>query len=213
MAGKLHAVLIADVMSSGSRADFRRVLARSLASASRRHQNRGLIKLPYSIAAGDEFQTVASSLSSVPALVFDLRAAMRPLALRIGVGFGGINGRLKPPVNQLDGAAFRAARRAIDSVKDGTAFKFETLTAFVTPDAMFDAMINLIYGLQDTLMLQITEKQWAAIIELLDKPALEPAAKRLGRAISSVSRRLKRGYYWQLYETVSVAKVLIQRTF
>jgi len=49
--------------------------------------------------------------------------------------------------------------------------------------------------------------------EFLDTPTLEQTAKRLKLDASTVSRNLKRGYYWQLSETVKVAGSLIERTF
>jgi len=67
--------------------------------------------------------------------------------------------------------------------------------------------------LHDTLVLKITARQWETIEEFLDTPTLEQTAKRLKLDPSTVSRNLKRGYYWQLAETVHVAGTLIQRTF
>src|SRR2546429_6210904 len=52
-----------------------------------------------------------------PAVIRDLRAALRPLSLRIGVGFGSVSGRIQAPVNRLGGEAFQSAREAIESIK------------------------------------------------------------------------------------------------
>ena len=62
-------------------------------------------------------------------------------------------------------------------------------------------------------MLQITAKQWEAIRQFLDQQALKQTAKRLQRDVSTVSRNLKRGYYWQLAETAKVAGAFIEHTF
>jgi DNA-binding MarR family transcriptional regulator len=212
MPSTVYAALIADVMESRARADLRKLLGKKLDAISRRHLNRKLIQLPYSVTAGDEFQTVTRDLPSIPAIIYDLRAALRPLSLRIGVGFGGIPGRIQAPVNRLGGEAFQFARKAIESIKTGHLFKFEVLTAFVSRDEEFDRTINLIYGLHDTLLLKITKRQWETIREFLDRPTLEQTAKRLMLDNSTVSRNLKRGYYWQLAETVSGAGSLIKRT-
>jgi hypothetical protein len=210
---KTHAVLLADVMESRARKDIRSLLGKRLAAASRRHLRQRLIKLPYSITAGDEFQTIAVAPSSIPAIILDLRRALRPLALRIGIGFGRITDRIQPPVNRLGGEAFQSARKAIDSVKAQGLFKFEVLTAFASSDAHFNETINLIYGLHDTLVLKITEKQWETIEQFLDRPTLQRTARRLKLDNSTVSRNLKRGYYWQLSETVKVAESLIKTQF
>ena len=213
MPSTIYGVLIADVLESRARTDIRGLLGRKLAAVSKRHLRRNLIQLPYSVTAGDEFQTVTRDLPSIPAVILDLRRALRPLSLRIGVGFGRISDRIQPPVNRLGGEAFQRARRAIENIKTGSLFKFDVLTAFESRNAGFNSTINLIYGLHDTLVLKITEKQWETIEEFLDTPTLEQTAKRLKLDASTVSRNLKRGYYWQLSETVKVAGSLIERTF
>src|SRR6266568_2721172 len=234
MPSGIYAVVLADVMASRARADVRALLGKKLAAASKRHLDQKLIRLPYSVTAGDEFQTVAGELPSLPALLLDLRSSLRPLSLRIGVGIGLISDRIRPPVNRLRGEAFQFARRAIESIKGGRLFKFEVLTAFASRDESFNSTINLIYGLHDTLVLQITPKQWetiGAILQgmtatrsgsidgmiakrsILGRPRLGRAARRLQRDTSTVSRNLKRGYYWQLMETARVAGSFIARTF
>src|ERR1700730_1410570 len=92
------AALIADVMDSRAHADLRGLLGKKLAALSSRHLRQKLIELPYSVTAGDEFQTVTRELQAIPALIQDLRSALRPLSLRIGVGIGSVAGRIQPPV-------------------------------------------------------------------------------------------------------------------
>jgi hypothetical protein len=213
MPAKIYAVLIADVMRSRARTDLRGLLGKKLAAISRRHLRKKLIQLPYSVTAGDEFQTVTRSLPSLPLVIQELRTALRPLPLRIGVGLGSVSGRIQPPVNRLGGEAFQSARKAIENIKTGNLFKFEVLTTFLSRNEPFNKTINLIYGLHDTLVLKITARQWETIEEFLRTPTLEQTAKRLKLDPSTVSRNLKRGYYWQVTETVDVAGLLIKRTF
>ncbi len=213
MPSEIYAVVVADVMASSVRKDMRALLGKKLAAASEKHLRQKFIRLPYSVTAGDEFQTITAELSSVPALLLDLRAALQPLPLRVGIGIGGVADRVQPPVNRLTGEAFQFARRAIENVKAHALFKFEVLTAFGSRNEHFDQTINLLYGLHDTLMLHTTAKQWQAICQFLRHPALEDAAKRLKLDVSTVSRNLKRGHYWQLAETVKVAGALIERSF
>lgn len=213
MAEPTYAVLIADVMASSAWANVRALLGKKLTAASEKHLRQKLIRLPYSITAGDEFQTLTAALPSLPTLLLDLRAALRPFSLRVGVGIGHVADRIQPPVNRLTGEAFQLARLAIDNVKAASLFKFKTLTAFASHDKAFDQTINLLYGLHDTLVSKITAKQWEAICQFLDRPALEQSARRLKVDVSTVSRNLKRGYYWQLTETAKVAGSLIERAF
>jgi hypothetical protein len=213
MSSQTYAVLIADIMESSSRRNLRAILGQRLAAVSRRHLRRKLIQLPYSVTAGDEFQTVTSNLSALPAIILDLRSMLRPLSIRIGVGIGSIPGRIQPPVNRLSGGAFQAARGAIESIKSGNRFKFQVLTAFATRNDSFNETINLLYGLHDTLVRKITDKQWEAIAEFREHPALEKASRGLHLDASTVSRNLKRGYFWQLSDTVTVAEGLIKRSF
>lgn len=213
MATDIHAVLIADVMASRSRNDMRALLGKRLAAVSQKHLAQKLIRLPYAITAGDEFQALTGNLPSLPALILDLRVALRPLTLRVGVGFGTVADRIQPPVNRLTGEPFQFAREALEIVKTGGLFKFEVLTAFASHNEEFDQTINLLYGLHDTLLSGVTEKQWEAIRQFQLTPALEKTARRLKLDASTVSRNLKRGYYWQLSETVKVAGALIQRAF
>ena len=212
MADEIYDVLIADVMASSGRKNVRAQIAKKLAAASEKHLRQKLIRFPYTVTAGDEFQTITAQLSSVPALLLHLRAALQPLPLRIGVGIGEVADRLQPPVNRLNGPAFQFARGAIDNVKASGLFKFETLTAFATDNEQFDQTINLLYGLHDTLVSQITARQWETIHQFLDQPTLEQTAQRLKLDISTVSRNLKRGYYWQLAETAKAAGAFIERT-
>jgi len=213
MPSGVYAVVIADVMASSSRAGVRALLGKKLAAASKKHLRQKLIRLPYTVTAGDEFQTVTGKLPSLPALILELRSAFQPLSLRLGVGIGRVSGRIQPPVNRLEGEAFQSARKAIEAVKARRLFKFEVLTAFESGNPSFNDTINLIYGLHDTLVLKITAKQWEAIGTFLARQTLKQTARRLQLDASTVSRNLKRGYYWQLAETVNVAGSFIEQTF
>jgi len=213
MAETLFAVLIADVVASSAQANVRTLLGKKLDAVSENHLQRKLIRLPYAVTAGDEFQTITEALPSLSSLLLDLRAALQPFSLRVGVGIGSVADRIQPPVNRLTGEAFQFARHAIDNVKAKGLFKFDVLTAFASNNEPFNQTINLLYGLHDTLVLQTTAKQWQAIRQFLDQQSVEQSAKRLKLDVSTVSRTLKRGHYWQLAETAKVAGALIERTF
>ena len=210
MVKRQYAVLIADVVGSRTRRNLRAVLGERLEKASRAQLRGRLIRLPYAITAGDEFQAIAWSCGRLAELIFDLRATMWPLRLRMGIGIGNVSGKLQRPVNRLGGEAFELARTALGGVKGGAGNKFKVLTRFASRDAVFDSTANLIYALQDTLLQKITEKQWETIAVFRKKRRLQAAARELRLDASTVSRNLKRGYFWQVEQTMEGMQILIE---
>jgi hypothetical protein len=205
-----YAVLVADVVASRIRRDLRALLGQRLEAASRAHLRGNFIRLPYAITAGDEFQTIVGSCARVPELIFDLRELMRPLRLRLGIGIGRVPGRVRGPVNRLGGEAFQFARTALEWVKSGEGNKIKVWTGFKTKDAVFDSTANLIYALQDTLLMKVTEKQWETITVFRKKRRLQATAKAMRLDMSTVSRNLKRGYFWQVEQVMKGMKVLME---
>ena len=205
-----YAVLVADVVASRIRHDLRALLGQRLETASRAHLRGKFIRLPYAITAGDEFQTIVGSCARVPELIFDLRELMRPLRLRVGIGIGRVPGRVRGPVNRLGGEAFQFARTALEGVKRGEGNKIKVWTGFKTKDAVFDSTANLIYALQDTLLMKVTEKQWETITVFRKKRRLQAAAKAMRLDMSTVSRNLKRGYFWQVEQVMKGMKILME---
>jgi SatD family (SatD) len=204
------AVLIADVVKSSAHEELRRLLGVGMAEASREHLKRKWIRLPYSVTAGDEFQTISISPYNIPEVILDLRVRMQPLQLRVGVGFGPAPRRIQPPVNRLAGQPFDFARAALDNLKRKNDYKFEVLTSFRSKNQVFDSTANLIYGLHDTLLLRITSKQWENIKTFRARRRLDAAAKALDVDASTVWRNLRRGHFWQLEETIPGMRALIR---
>lgn len=215
MATKPHAVLIADVVNSTKLATgyLRAVLVRKLRAVSEAHLAERRIRLHYQVTAGDEFQTLASKPELAPSLILELRRRFRPLALRIGIGIGEIPGRIAEPVNRLNGEAFIFARQALQDVHDAKLYHFEVLTGFRSADSRFDEVANLVYGLQDTLVQDVSEKQWKTLNAYFEKSSLDSAARILRVNVSTVSRNLKRGYLRQMQDTETVMKNLIRWHF
>jgi SatD family protein len=210
MSQEQAAVLIADVVQSSSLHELRSLLGQRLAAVSKVHLKRKWIRLPYSVTAGDEFQTISLSQASIPELILDLRIRLLPLKLRIGLGFGPVPARVEPPVNRLGGPAFVFAREALESIKRKSGHKFGVLTSFRSKNAVLDSTANLIYGLHDTLLMRVTDKQWETIKVFRDKRRLDAAAQALGVDDSTVSRNLQRGHFWQMEQTVAGMQTLIR---
>jgi hypothetical protein len=209
MPRKQYAVLIADVVGSSARRDIRAVLAKRLEAATRAHMKARRIRLPYAVTAGDEFQSIVAAKVNIPELIFDLRMTMRPLRLRIGIGFGEIAERIQPPVNRMGGEAFQRARRALEGIKDERT-KYDVLTAFQSGNELFDSTANLIYVLQDTMLVKITTKQWDTIRVFRDTRRVGSVARILKLNRSTVSRNLRRGYFWQIERTIAGMDRLIR---
>src|SRR3984885_13764018 len=130
---RTHGVLIADVVESRSHPHFRSSLNEKLRIASIAQLDDKLIRVPYAVTAGDEFQTIALRVDSIPKLILDLRRRLQPLQLRIGIGIGAIQGPIRPPVNRIAGQAFEFARAAINHIQKTR--KYPTLTGFHSPRA------------------------------------------------------------------------------
>jgi SatD family (SatD) len=207
----LHGVLIADVVGSRSRAHVRSSLSQKLRIASMAQMGDKLVRIPYAVTAGDEFQTITARVDSIPKLILDLRRRLNPFQLRIGVGIGEIHGPIRSPANRITGQAFEFARVAINKIKETR--KYPTLTAFHSHRVEFDEIANLVYGLHDTLLRQITTKQWETLAMYLIKNRVDYTAKALSIDISTASRNLKRGYFWQIEHTAVVMEGVIRRTF
>ena len=210
----VQAVLIVDVVRSTALADrLRPLLAARLRMLSRVHTAAKRVRLPYEVTAGDEFQTLAMIPAEVPTLIFELRRLSRPLVLRIGVGFGEIAGRITVPVNRLTGEAFVRARSALERVHESRVHRFQVLTAFCAEEPGFEAVANTLYGLHDTLVRKISEKQWQTINAYLKTNRVDLTARSLGVNVSTVSRNLQRGYLRQMQETVATMEQLIDACF
>jgi hypothetical protein len=79
----LHGVLIAGVVESRSRAHLRASLNEKLRIASIAQMGDKLVRIPYAVTAGDEFQTIAARVDFIPKLILDLRRRLHPLQLTL----------------------------------------------------------------------------------------------------------------------------------
>jgi hypothetical protein len=205
-------VILGDIVASSRVKDLRRARDARLRRASDRHGSQGLVASPYAITAGDEFQGLARQLSDIPRIVFDLRATFYPLKLWIAVGFGRVRSLPGPgeAVNVAGlGEAFELARTAMSELKASRGKKYRVSTAFRSADDELDLLVNLVYRLHDTLLRGITPRQWQTIRAYEETGRLEDTAAELGIDESTVSRNLRRGFYWQLRDaTESLATVL-----
>jgi hypothetical protein len=206
----LYAVITADVVSSRSVPAFRRKRDQKLRELSALHQREKLVLSPYAVTAWDEFQTILRKPEYAPKAILDLRRLFHPLELWIAVGMGAVSEARRRPVNvYAGGEAFERARKAADRLKEGGS-KYRAFTSFESGNELFDTIANTIYHLHDTLLAKTTEKQWASINLQMDTGRQDDTARRLKVDASTVSRNLKRGYYWQLQETKQAMEQIIR---
>jgi hypothetical protein len=199
--GRNYAVITADVVRSRSFANFRRKRDAKLAPLSRTHIANGLIVSPYAVTVWDEFQGILTSPHLFPGVIFELRRSFFPMELRIAVGIGKVSEPRKSPINRFAGGeAFERARAAMDRLKSNKGSKYRVLTAVESGDPVLDVSVNTIYRLQDTLVGDVSPKQWTTINWVIRTGSQEVAAKKLGVNVSTVSRTLRRAHYWQIEE-------------
>lgn len=208
---RLGSVLLVDVADSSSKPDFRDGRDRRMTQLTREHRGRGWIAADYTVTAWDEFQSVSWERKELPRILLDIRQVFAPWEVYIAVGCGQVSGwESSRPINEaLGGEGFERARAAMDALKSSKGDKYRRLSQFVTGDSERDALLNLIYGLHDSLVQQVTERQWETIGAALVLKNQEDVAERLGVQPSTVTRNLKRGHYWQMRETAAVVSTLL----
>ncbi|MEM1187829.1 MAG: SatD family protein [Pseudomonadota bacterium] len=204
--------LIADVVDSTETADLVRGRDRRLQELSLRHRAKGWIKADYTVTAWDEFQTYSWDGAFLPGVVIELRQLFMPWKLRIGVGRGDISGwRSRRPINvALGGQAFERARDALESLTASRS-KYRRMTRFRTGDEGLDRLLDLVYGLHDSLVQDTTVRQWETIGPALRGISQDEIAELLNVGPSTVSRNLHRGGYWQMRETADVVASILVR--
>lgn len=208
-----YAVITADIVGSRKIPAFRSKRDAKLRAISRLHMKKRLILSPYAVTAWDEFQAILRKPDYLPQVIWDLRRLFRPYSLWIAAGMGAVSEAHRRPVNiYAGGSAFERARLAADRLKAGSP-KFPVLTSFESGNAIFDSIANTLYHLHDTLLSRTTEKQWAVINVQTETGRQEITARKLSLDISTVSRNLKRGNYWQFEETRKAMEAIIPSYF
>src|SRR5712692_4014319 len=75
---------------------------------------RRAIAARFLVTLGDEFQGVLKRAEILPDLIWHIERTLANTEVRIGIGFGTLNTRLKPVALGMDGSACHAARAAIE---------------------------------------------------------------------------------------------------
>lgn len=205
------AVLLVDVAGSSALEDFVGGRDRRIGQLNERHRAKNWIAAPYTVTAWDEFQSVLWQLETIPPILLDIRRVFAPWEVYVAVGIGEVTGdSLRKPINEtLSGTAFDRARQAMDALKSSKGDKYRRLTRFRSADRDRDVLLDLVYGLHDSLTQQITERQWETISAALESENQEDVATRLHVRPSTVTRNLRRGHFWQLKDTAETVSALL----
>ena len=199
----------------GAEDDVAAALDRELEPLSRRHLANRLIIAPYAVSAVNQFQTVMTSPAHFPRAVWELRIAFHPLALHVAVGLGELRSLPRRPGESVheagSGEAFDNARRAVERLRSGRGAKYPLLTFVAGNDPFLDAMVNVVYRLHDTLLLQATPRQWQALVAVERARRQDVAARALGVDESTISRTLQRARHWQLHDTRKALAEILER--
>ncbi|MEM9314888.1 MAG: hypothetical protein AAGA95_09690, partial [Pseudomonadota bacterium] len=110
----------------------------------------------------------------------------------------------------LGGQAFERARDALESLTASRS-KYRRMTRFRTGDEGLDQLLDLVYGLHDSLVQDTTVRQWETIGPALRGVSQDEIAELLNVGPSTVSRNLHRGGYWQMRETADVVASILVR--
>jgi hypothetical protein len=189
---------------AGAEGDVTAALDRGLGPLSRLHLAERLIIAPYAVSAEHEFQTVLTAPAHLPRVMWELRMAFHPMQPRVAVGLGELRSlprRSGEPIHEAgSGEAFDNARRAGERLRSRSGTKYPLLTVVCGVDPVLDAVLNGISRLHDTLLLQITPRQWQAVLALEREGRQDLAAAELGIDESTISRTLQRAHHWQLHD-------------
>lgn len=208
-----YAAITCDIVGSRQIEEFRRKRDQKLRRISKLHVEKKWILSEYAITAWDEFEGILSRPTNLPAVIVDLRRHFQPFELWIGIGIGQVTEPHKKPVNVFAGGeAFERAREAMNKLKPKRS-KTGVLTSFVTGNEMFDLIGDTVYQLHDSLLQSISNKQWETINVLMETSGQELAAKKLGLNKSTISRNLRRGFWWQIQETQVAMERIIEAYF
>jgi hypothetical protein len=188
---------------------------RELGPLSRLHLAERLIIAPYATSAEHEFQTVLTAPAHLPRAVWELRMAFHPLVLRVAVGLGRLRSLPRSSGESIheagSGEAFDNARRASERFRSRRGTKYPLLTVVCGVDPLLEAVMNGMFRLHDTLLLQITARQWQAVLALEREGRQDLAAAELGIDESTISRTLQRAHHSQLHDARGALAEILER--
>jgi hypothetical protein len=175
-------VITADVVDSRRHAGLVERLGERLSALSH-----PAISTGFSVSRGDEVQAMLRGWLSAPEVIRHLRYACRPARLRVGMGIGILpHASLRDDPWLMNGPAFYDARQALDTAKTQ-----KRATVANTGIKGFDAFLNCIWSLVDSVQEGWTGKQWEAVSLYEREGTYARASAVLGISPQNVQKRCK----------------------
>lgn len=195
-----YAVIIGDIVDSRKLADRAEVQQRfKQALAKVNHQHAEDIAAWFTITLGDEFQGLLRGGRSVLPVIQDIQAALAPVNLRFGIGFGTVSTEIsREHTAEIDGEAYHRAREMMLRLKDGERRYSEWQTdMMLCGTGESDAVINAVLSLCSALRSKWTDRQLEIIHAYMSCGGNQyKAASKLNIAQSSVNRALHNARFY-----------------
>ncbi len=205
--GKFFLALIGDLQASRAsenRSLLQQRLETGLQRINRRHAADRAAR--FVVTLGDEFQGLLHEPRALMRLITSLDESLRGLAIRYGVGWGGLSTPLKPDAIGMDGPCFHAARAALQRSKREK--RWLTVCGFGDEE---DTILNSLFGLMGALRSQWTVRQTEAVATRRRTKTLKEAARMLDIQEPTLHKALKAAHYTTLCEAEKAMATLLER--
>lgn len=191
---KKYVVVTGDLIGSQEMPNRREVQSQlKTALAEVNHGFKGTIVVPFVITLGDEFQGAINSLAESYTIIKNLRKEIYPVAVRFGVGCGGISTEIGSTPAEMDGEAFYLSRQALESARKG-----KRKIQFSTGDEVRDNAVNTILMLIEAIQSDWKEKHYQRVWAYERLGTLEKVAEREGISRQAITETMKSIKYEQI---------------
>jgi hypothetical protein len=202
---KLYLAVIADVIDSRHSPEMTDIAARL-----ERLNSDCSPLVPFKCFRGDEIEAVLDPSTDVMKTIRALKYRLRPLKVRIGLGFGILDdadGTLPHDPFALNGEAFFEARKAIDLIKN----RYKDQESIVLRSARHDAASfpgwDILLRYYCHVLNRWNADQWDAVMNYDKLGSMAEAANRLSKKPQSIQRSLDRAR-WDL---IRDSELLLER--